>query len=210
MLIFPVLTLSSSVDKTVRLHAQNVNVMSLSQRVLWCCAEVNPHCSHHLNKDLAGRRSPPPPLWLSQRWEWISSISTFLLFWLFHVLILSSLEVRFQPCQSKYTWFERRFWEISVWACMFMHVSLLSVLEVTAGLWWWEFIFCCFLNLLSLNTLSCGVQLWQHWWAPLNCKPSFQLIGMSFWFKYPAWLITATDNTHNISLHYGSSGRYSD
>lgn len=63
---------------------------------------------------------------------------------------------------------------------------------------------------LSLNTLSCGVQLWQHWWAPLNCKPSFQLIGMSFWFKYPAWLITAADNTHNITLHYGSSGSYSD
>ncbi|KAM7406480.1 hypothetical protein PAMP_000854 [Pampus punctatissimus] len=33
---------------------------------LWCCAEVvNPRCSHHPNK--AGHRSPPPPLWFSQR-----------------------------------------------------------------------------------------------------------------------------------------------
>lgn len=188
--------------------------MSLSQRVLWCCAEVNPHCSHHLNKDLAGRRSPPPPLWFSQRWGWISSISTFLLFWSVRVLILSSLEVRFQPCQSKYTWFVPRIWMMWVCVCVSLHVYIWVFMNClcvvcTAGFWWWELIFCCFLKPLSLNTLSCGVRLWQDWWASLNYKPSFHLIGILFWFKYPAWLITAADNTHNITWQYVSLGSYS-
>lgn len=71
--------------------------------------------------------------------------------------------------------------------------------------WWWELI--CFLNPLSLNTLSCGVRLLQDWSAPLNYKPSFHLIGMLFW---STGLIIAVDNTHNITLHYVSSCSYTD
>lgn len=182
---------------------------SPSRRVLRCCVEVNPRCLYHLNKGLVGRRSPPPPLWFSQRWGWVSSISTFLLSWPLRLLILPSLEVWFQPCQAKYTWFVPR---ISVWACMFMYesvwiVSVSSVLAVTAGLWSRELTFCFFLSPLALNTLSCG--LWQHWWAPLDYKTSLHLIGMLFWFKW-ARLITAVDNTHNMMLQYVRSGSYTD
>lgn len=60
------------------------------------------------------------------------------------------------------------------------------------------------LMLLSEPSLSKHSQLrspiWQRRWAPLNCEPFFQLIGMLFWFTYPAWLITAEDNTHGIML----------
>lgn len=60
-------------------------IISLT-RDLWCCAEVNTRCFHHLSKDLASCRSPrpsAPPLWFLEWWGWIRSISTFLLFWLF-------------------------------------------------------------------------------------------------------------------------------
>lgn len=47
--------------------------------------------------------------------------------------------------------------------CMFTRksawiVSVLSVLAVTAGFWWWRLIFCGFWKPLSLNTLSCRLK----------------------------------------------------
>lgn len=78
-----------------------LNVMSMSQRALWCCAGVNLCYNHHLNKGTAGRRSPSPPLRFSQWWGWISSTSTFPLFCPLRDLILSSLEVRFQSAPSQ-------------------------------------------------------------------------------------------------------------
>lgn len=122
----------------------------------------------------ASRRSPPPPLWFSQRWGWISSISTFLLFCPFRVLILSSLEVRFQPCQAKYTWFVPRFSVMRV--CVSLHVYVwvrISCLCIVCAGSYSRFMmmrvhFLLLSEARSLNTLSCDVLFWQDLWASLN------------------------------------------
>lgn len=131
----------------------------------WCCAE--------LNSPSKQRPHVPSPLWLSQQWRWISSISAFLLFYPLCVLILSLLVVKFQPGQAKCTWFVPCFWvsvsaslHVYTWECM----NCLCIVCVGS--------YCRFM-MMGVNFLpSCfkRSQLWsqmEDWCAPLNYKQIF-------------------------------------
>lgn len=188
--------------------------MSL-QRVLRCCAGVNPHCSK--------QRPCRPQVSSSSAVVFTAMRANQLDFYISIVLAVSCSYSVFAGGQISAVpiqiYMVRTHILSDVGLCVSLHVYVWVCMDclciVCAGSYSRFLMMRVHILLLSEPRLSkhsqlCGVQLWRDWWAPLNCKPAFRLIGMLFWFKYPAWRITAADNTHNTTLQYVSSGSCSD
>ena len=166
--------------------------MSLSQRISWCSADVNPCWSHHLNKETTNHRSPPSSavvftaMRLNQPHFYCSA--NFVLLFCLH------RRSNFSQRQAKYTWFVPSFWvmwicvSLDVYACLYESLYKMSM---CCRCWQLkQLILCSSLRPCSLNTLSCGAQLWRDWWAPLN--------------HLLTWLacFTVLNTLHGLLLHH--------